>query len=156
MAIDRTPFNALVDDDGSNLVGTIWNKAAIQGVLLDPIDTAILPLYGTFTPTDQSGAALAFQGGTQGKYCTIDRIVFLWLQVVYPATSNGATARIGGFPHIVRSPVGVSQGYGATRAWWLQEGAVNLEAHDLTTFNPVTNAQVSGANLILSAVYLTD
>jgi hypothetical protein len=38
MAINRGPWNALVDDDGSNLVGSIWNKAAIQTVLLDPID----------------------------------------------------------------------------------------------------------------------
>jgi hypothetical protein len=38
MAIDRAPWNALVDDDGSNLVGSIWNKAAIKTVLLDPID----------------------------------------------------------------------------------------------------------------------
>jgi len=38
MAIDRAPWNALVDDDGSNLVGSVWNKAAIKTVLLDPID----------------------------------------------------------------------------------------------------------------------
>ena len=38
MAIDRAPWNALVDDDGSNLVGSIWNKAAIKTVLLDPIE----------------------------------------------------------------------------------------------------------------------
>jgi Chaperone of endosialidase len=41
MAINRTPFNALVDDDGSGTTGTPWNKAQIQGVLLDPIDTAL-------------------------------------------------------------------------------------------------------------------
>jgi hypothetical protein len=38
MAIDRGPWNALIDDDGSNLTGSIWNKAAIKSVLLDPID----------------------------------------------------------------------------------------------------------------------
>jgi len=38
MAIDRGPWNALVDDDGSNLVGTVWNKDKIKTVLLDPID----------------------------------------------------------------------------------------------------------------------
>jgi len=40
MAIDRGPWNALVDDDGSNLVGTVWNKAAIKTVILDPVDAA--------------------------------------------------------------------------------------------------------------------
>jgi len=38
MAIDRAPFNALVDDDGSGLTGTVWNKAQINAVLLTPID----------------------------------------------------------------------------------------------------------------------
>jgi hypothetical protein len=42
MAINRGPWNALVDDDGSNLTGSIWNKAAIKTVLLDPIDAAVI------------------------------------------------------------------------------------------------------------------
>lgn len=36
--IDRTAFNALVDDDGSNTLGNPWNKSAISGVILDPVD----------------------------------------------------------------------------------------------------------------------
>jgi hypothetical protein len=42
MAIDRGPWNALVDDDGSNLVGTVWNKDKIKTVILDPVDAAIV------------------------------------------------------------------------------------------------------------------
>lgn len=38
MPINRAPFNALVDDDGSGTTGTPWNKSQIAGVLLDPID----------------------------------------------------------------------------------------------------------------------
>lgn len=41
MAIDRTAYNALVDDDGSGTVGTVWNKARIAGVILDPVDAAL-------------------------------------------------------------------------------------------------------------------
>jgi hypothetical protein len=41
MAIDRTNYNALVDDDGSNTVGTLWTKNQVKIVLLDPIDVAI-------------------------------------------------------------------------------------------------------------------
>jgi hypothetical protein len=44
MAIDRGPWNALVDDDGSNLTGSLWNKAAIKTVLLDPIDALVTPI----------------------------------------------------------------------------------------------------------------
>jgi len=42
MPINRGPFNALVDDDGSNTIGTVWNKAQIQGVILDPADAAYM------------------------------------------------------------------------------------------------------------------
>jgi hypothetical protein len=47
-AVNRTPFDALVDDDGSNTIGTPWNKQAIKDVILDPVDAAIAPLavYG--------------------------------------------------------------------------------------------------------------
>jgi hypothetical protein len=41
MAIDRTNYTALVDDDSSNTVGSQWNKTAIKDVILDPIDTAL-------------------------------------------------------------------------------------------------------------------
>ncbi len=41
MAINRGPFNALVDDDGTGTTGTPWNKAQIAGVILDPVDAAL-------------------------------------------------------------------------------------------------------------------
>lgn len=46
MPIDRAPWNALVDDDGSNLTGSIWNKAAIKDVILDPTDAALAAAGG--------------------------------------------------------------------------------------------------------------
>ena len=49
MAIDRGPWNALVDDDGSGLVGTVWNKDAIKTVILDPVDAALAPFWA-FVP----------------------------------------------------------------------------------------------------------
>lgn len=42
MAIDRTKYNALIDDDGSNTVGTVWNKQQIKDVILDPVDAALV------------------------------------------------------------------------------------------------------------------
>jgi hypothetical protein len=43
MALNRAPFNALVDDDGSGNVGTPWEKARIAGVILDPVDVELAP-----------------------------------------------------------------------------------------------------------------
>jgi hypothetical protein len=101
MAINRAPFNALVDDSGNGLTGSIWNKAAIQNVLLDPIDAAdaaIGSTAGPWTPNDASGAGLVFAAGTAGLYITVGKLVFLWGQVQFPATSNGLQVRIGGLP----------------------------------------------------------
>jgi hypothetical protein len=42
MSINRAPFNALVDDDGTGTTGTVWNTTQIKNVLLDPIDAALL------------------------------------------------------------------------------------------------------------------
>jgi len=40
MALDRNWFNALIDDDGSNTVGTVWGKDDIKN-LLDSVDAEI-------------------------------------------------------------------------------------------------------------------
>jgi len=45
MALDRTWYNALVDDDGSNTVGTVWGKDDIKN-LLDSVDAEIGRLDG--------------------------------------------------------------------------------------------------------------
>ncbi len=42
--IALTNFNALVDDDGSNLVGTVINKATIASVILTPVQAAVTAL----------------------------------------------------------------------------------------------------------------
>ena len=52
MALDRTWYNALVDDDGSNTVGTVWNKAQIKN-LLDSVDAELARVamtQGVWTP----------------------------------------------------------------------------------------------------------
>lgn len=41
MAIDRTNYNALVDSNGTPGHGSVWDKAAIASVLLDPMDAAL-------------------------------------------------------------------------------------------------------------------
>jgi len=65
MAIDRTNYNALVDDDGSGTTGTFWNKTQLKNVILDPVDAAIL----------NPSSALTLAAG----------------QIVFPATRNPST-----------------------------------------------------------------
>lgn len=95
MAIDRGPWNALLDDDGSNLVGSIWNKAAIKTVLLDPIDGAPTVLrYGPAVVTpllDQNNVVVA--GGAA---------VPIWLlNAAAPQNVTGFVAEPDGTEHIL-------------------------------------------------------
>lgn len=54
--IDRTNFNALVDDSGAGLDGSVWDKNKIQTVLLDPID-ALFSATGGITLNQAGGDA---------------------------------------------------------------------------------------------------
>ena len=150
--ITRTPW---IDDDGTGTTGTIINNAEKQA-LYNQIDAAIVPEYGGWVPQDMSGAGLVFAGGTTGWYAKYGRIAFVWLQIVFPSTASGAAAQIGNFPYVVRSGAGMSQGYGPGRIWYLPINGNETQPYDITTGAPLTNAQLSGSNNILSAVYVTD
>jgi len=155
MAIDRAPFNALVDDDGSNLVGSIWNKAAIAAVILDPADAAFSVITGTFTPVDASGGGIVFSFAS-GNYARYGKIVIVTIQVVYPSTANGALAAIGGLPATAAAPGGAGvSGYGVARMWHLPPGGTSAQPFSPTTAAQQTNAQMSGANVIFSATYIS-
>jgi hypothetical protein len=152
MAITRVP---LVDDDGSGTTGTILNNAWLQGLYTN-IDLAIEPLYGTWTPADGSGAALVLQAGSKGSWAKYGRLIFLWGQFIYPATSNTLPAVIAGLPAVIRAPVGAAQGFGIARVWYMAEGTAVLQPYNATAITPIKNVDCSGANMIISAVYLTD
>jgi len=67
LLIDRTQYNLLADDDGSNTVGTVWNKNKVKTVLLDPIDTLAAPT--TVTLADGATPALdASLAGLNGVF----------------------------------------------------------------------------------------
>jgi hypothetical protein len=149
--ITRTPW---VDDDGSGTTGTIINNAEKQ-TLYNQIDAAIIPIYGTWTPADGSGAGLVFPTAT-GSYAKYGRIAFIWAQVIYPTTSNTALAKITGLPFVVRSSVGAWIGYGIAKIMWMPIGASEVQLFQLSSSIALTNAEISASNTIFSSVYLTD
>jgi hypothetical protein len=59
--IDRTWFNTLIDDDGSGTVGTIWNKAQVDG-LLDSVDASLAGVVDK-NGTPASGHVAVFGDG---------------------------------------------------------------------------------------------
>ena len=96
MAIDRGPWNALIDDDGSNLVGTIWNKDKIKTVILDPTDAALVasvPSIQAYTPV-LSGPATAptlGNGIVSGRYMQVGKLVHVAILFRYGSTTTGGT-----------------------------------------------------------------
>lgn len=65
MPLDRTWYNTLVDDDGSNTVGSVWNKASVDS-LMDATDAAFasaahaaitLPVSGFLVDYNAPGTA---------------------------------------------------------------------------------------------------
>jgi hypothetical protein len=78
LAINRAPFNALVDDAGTGLTGSIWNKAAIQSVILDPADAAFGP--GVWTPVTFNAANFwtGVTGAAPNKYIVIGKML-IWM-----------------------------------------------------------------------------
>jgi len=96
MAIDRGPWNALVDDDGSNLVGTIWNKDKIKTVILDPTDAALVatvPTIQTYVPV-LSGPATAptlGNGLMSGRYQQLGKMIHVAIVFRYGSTTTGGT-----------------------------------------------------------------
>jgi hypothetical protein len=117
--IDRGPWNALVDDDGSNLVGTVWNKDKIKTVILDPTDAALVPTdaalaalgtWTTYTPVfgGPSGPTLG-NGQLFGRYVKTGKWVEVVIILAFGSTSTSGT---GGywtwtlpFAPVVRSPL---------------------------------------------------
>jgi hypothetical protein len=94
--IDRAPWNALVDDSGQNLDGTPWNKAAIKGVLLDPIDGAIgaagwTPYTPVWAGADNAGPALG-NGQLTGRYALIGKTCHFILYLQPGTTTTFGTS----------------------------------------------------------------
>lgn len=82
MPLDRTWYNTLVDDDGSALTGTPWDKSAVDS-LMDAIDAA-LPAANIQTTTST---------GTQNNFSqTVARAVLLRCNNASLLTITGFTA----------------------------------------------------------------
>jgi len=123
MAIDRTPWNALVDDDGSGLTGSIWNKDTIKTVVLDP-PLSILRYA--------SAANVNIAGGTNHNNYAVpggaDAVVW-FLNPSSPCGITGIVAETQLTQHLL----------------------INTTAHAITFYNQ--NAQSLAANRILGPGY---
>ena len=90
MAINRAPFNALVDDTGNGLTGSVWNKAAISGVLLDPIDTLVGSAVA-YTPTwkTPTGTISVNNGSLTGLYMNVNGLIVFFVAMTWGSGTAG-------------------------------------------------------------------
>lgn len=134
MPINRGPFNALVDDDGSNTVGTVWNKGQIQAVILDPVDAAIAGGPWTAVPFNAANFG-ATGGGTwtmaagsvvNNRYTLIGKTL-IWL--VYLAPAGTVAGTVNGL--MLTLPNGLAAavaGGGVTRVAQVYDAGAPVEA----------------------------
>jgi len=105
ITLDRTAYNLLVDDDGSNLVGTVWTKNQVKTVVLDPVDAALATLGDP--------AAVAHGGTGIASYAVGDLLY-----------ASGATT-LAKLADVATGNVLVSGGVTTAPAW----GKVGLTTH---------------------------
>lgn len=95
MALDRTWYNALVDDSGDGLSGSVWDKADIKN-LLDSIDAEILrveskTVTGTFLPEiGSSGGGTPLYAFRNGLWIKADKQI--WIGGRVALSSKGSLA----------------------------------------------------------------
>lgn len=112
----------------------------------------------TWTPTDASGAGLAFTS-VSCAYISIGDLVFAYGTLTYPATANATAASIvlpiaaasgyGGVPSLVGSSVAFANGIVLKPTAGAATGSFRVQAADAA----ITNATLSGAVLTLMATY---
>jgi hypothetical protein len=84
MSISRTHYNALVDDDGSNTVGTVWSKARV-GDLLDDVD-AFVTNWVSYTPT-LTNVTLG-NGTLTAKWARHNKTILVNVLVLFGSTTS--------------------------------------------------------------------
>jgi hypothetical protein len=176
MALDRSWYNTLIDDDGSGLTGSVWDKADVNA-LMNAIDAEFLAT-GTgaaFPWTPNIGSA---GGGTpiytaqngigqkNGKLITCSGRVAL--------SSKGSLVSgqvfIGGFPYlsaaifqgglVVGSFAGLAVSVASLSGYFAPGGTqatlTYIPAAGATAATGLTVAQISNVDLIFSASYRID
>jgi hypothetical protein len=100
MALDRTWYNTLVDDDGSGMTGSVWDKADVDA-LMDAIDAEVGSTDGAWTPTlVGSGGGTPIYSTQLGAYGYAAGLVVVGCRITL--TSKGSLAgslSISGLPY---------------------------------------------------------
>lgn len=167
MAIDRGPWEALIDDDGTNLVGSVFGKAEIKTVVLDPVDAAIAAIGGgPHHATHETGGADAI-AALDASVITTGLVPAARLGLHHAAHETGgadaitaldasvmttgvlAAARLPPFDQVVLVPFNASN-YGVYPA-----GTWTVNAGNVVSFAYSRNQQTGFVTVQLSSTVIT-
>lgn len=148
--------NTSIGNAGSQIVDN-----GTRSLVFGNKDSITAPVWyetGTWIPADGSGAGLALTVAA-ATYVKIGKMVYATFAVTYPATANGATARVGGLPYTSQNaaagmhPVPIS----FTTKAGLLAGVVDSNAKTFsftsTAGTTLTNVDVSTAIIRGTAIY---
>lgn len=111
---------------------------------------------GTWTPSDASGASLAFTV-TSARYTKIGRVVFAHFYLEYPTNASASVAVIGGLPFTsasnMFSPSVSSTNQGAQMGLRTTQSSTNISVMNLATNTDYSNTVLSGKFLIGMITY---
>lgn len=119
MALDRTWYNTLIDDDGSGLTGSVWDKADVDS-LMDAIDAELgrveaLHGGGGFVPqligSGGGTPAYTLQNGWYRRTGTGSGSTLIWIGGRISCSSRGSLAGavyLGGLPSPPNPNVGMA------------------------------------------------
>ncbi len=146
--------------DGNLVIGTAGKGIDFSADPSAPgMTSELLDDYeeGTWTPIDSSGAGLSLTVAN-ATYVKVGRLVTANFAIVYPATANPATARVGGLPFTSSSvgfshPMAVSTCQtGICKTGLVDTSATTFLLND-TTATALTVAQMSGLFLRGTVIY---
>lgn len=146
--------------DGNLVIGTAGKGIDFSADPSAPgMTSELLDDYeeGAWTPIDSSGAGLSLTVAN-ATYVKVGRLVTANFAIVYPATANPATARVGGLP-FTSSSVGFSHPMAVStcQTGICKTGLVDTSATTFllidTTANALTVAQMSGLFLRGTVIY---
>lgn len=113
---------------------------------------------GTWTPTDNSGAALSLTV-TSATYTRIGRVIYVQANITYPTTVSGASASLAGLPTgltvAANSGATAVVGTGASIAArvYFTPGSLTMTLLQVVGSAPVTNTQLSAATVQFMGAY---
>jgi len=175
MPFNRTAWTALIDDDTSNTVGTLWTKTKISDVMAPVIQTTTLTgAQNNFALTADcrylycnNASLVTFTGFSAGYDGQLLQVVSMNAagQVALTPQSGSSTAanRFLNFATVGNTMLAANSGtadftYDATAARWRltnhQQGAWISPAYAGTDYTSPTGTWVVGAGDVIAAAYL--